>query len=154
LDVTVPETTGLRTSKIIEMPPQLKGYDSDYHFLCHKVFQFEAAGDAHSEYWFMMPNVIRRVLEVFLAFKVPGSHSISQKLDTLIKKHPNLDKTRIAALERLIQIESHSDSLDNLIAQSSLTIEEARVANTALLDLMKAADEGHEMAIRAQCKAA
>jgi wobble nucleotide-excising tRNase len=153
LDVTVPVATGLRTAKIIEMPSQLKGYDSDYHFLCHKVLQFEAAGEAHSEYWFMMPNVIRRVLEVFLAFKVPGSHPISQKLDTLIKKQPNLDTTRIAALERLIQVESHSDSLDNLVVQSSITIEEARVANTALLDLMKAADEGHEAAIRAQCKA-
>ncbi len=154
LDVTMPITTGRRTAKIIEMPAQLKGYDSDYHFLCHKVLQFEAAGEAHSEYWFMMPNVIRRVLEIFLAFKIPGSHSISQKLDTLIKKYPELDKTRVVALERLIQVESHSDSLDNLIARSSITIEEARVANAALLDLMKASDEGHEAAIRAQCKAA
>ena len=56
--------------------------------------------------------------------------------------------------ERLAQVESHSDSLDDLIGYSSMTVEEARQANEALLHLMKVADERHEKAIRKQCKAA
>jgi wobble nucleotide-excising tRNase len=153
MDVRVPAASGLRTATIIEMPGQLRGYDSEYHFLCHKLLQFEEVGEAYSEYWFMMPNVIRRVLEIFLAFKEPGGHSILQKLDALAKKLPDIDKVRITALERLTQVESHSDSLEDLIAHSSMTIEETRDANAALLALMAAADDDHVKAIRVQCKA-
>lgn len=154
MEVKVPAATGLRTATIIEMPGQLRGYDSEYHFLCHKMLHFEEAGEAYSEYWFMMPNVIRSVREIFLAFKEPGSHSILQKLDAMAKKLPEFDKVRITALERLTQVESHSDSLEDLIAHSSMTIEETRDANAALLALMAAADNDHVKAIRAQCKAA
>jgi wobble nucleotide-excising tRNase len=154
MDVKMPVSTGRRTATIVEMPAQLRGYDSEYHFLCHKMLEFEAAAKGHSEYWFMMPNVIRRVLEIFLAFKVPGSHSILQKLDTLAKKLPDFDKTRIVALERLTQVESHSDSLEDLIAHSSMTVEETCDANAAMLALMLAADDDHAKAIRSQCMAA
>src|SRR5690606_6854613 len=115
----------------------LKGYDSEYHFLCSKVLQFERSDGGHYDYWFMMPNVIRRVLEVFLGFKVPGSHNVLQKLDTLVKRL-QLDSVRLRALERLSQVESHSDSLDDLVSHSSMTIEELRDANAALLELMAA----------------
>lgn len=154
IDVKMTANTGRRTSQIIEMPAQLRGYDSEYHFLCHKMLQFEAAGEVDFEYSFMMPNVIRRVLEIFLAFKVPGSHSILQKLDSLTTKLRDFDKTRIFAIERLMQVESHSDNLEDLVAHSSMTVEETRDANAAMLALMEAADEDHTRAIRSQCKAA
>jgi hypothetical protein len=117
------------------------------------MLQFESAGSGYSEYWFMMPNVMRRVLDIFLAFKVPGSHPLQQKLELLAKKCPGIDDVRIKALDRLIQVESHSDSLDDLISHSSMTIEETRDANAALLELMAASDADHTKAIRKQCKA-
>ena len=64
-----------------------------------------------------------------------------------------IDDVRIKALDRLIQVESHSDSLDDLVSHSSMTIEETRDANAALLELMAAADPDHTAAIRKQCKA-
>ncbi len=153
LDVSMPEGSAARSARIVNLPSQLSAFDSEYHFLCHKMLQFEAAGVGYSDYWFMMPNVIRRVLDVFLAFKVPGSHSLGQKLETLSKKYPDIDDVRIKALDRLIQVESHSDSLDDLVSHSSMTIEETRDANAALLELMAAADPDHTAAIRKQCKA-
>ena len=152
LDVSMLEGTGVRSARIVELPSQLRAYDSEYHFLCHKMLQFEATGGQYSEYWFMMPNVIRRVLDVFLAFKVPGSHPLQQKLEALTKKCPDIDDVRIKALDRLIQVESHSDSLDDLVSHSSMTIEETRDANAALLELMAASDADHTKAIRKQCK--
>ncbi|MDC7684519.1 AAA family ATPase [Asticcacaulis sp. BYS171W] len=152
MDVRMPATSGLRTASIIEMPSQLRGYDSEYHFLYSKMLEFEAVGEGHSEYWFMMPNAIRRVLEIFLAFKVPGSHPISQKLDALAKRLGEFDKARIIALERLTQVESHSDSLDDLITHSAMTVEETRDANAALLALVLAADAEHATAMRSQCR--
>lgn len=154
LDVSMPEGSEARTARIVELPSQLRAYDSEYHFLCHKMLQFEAAGGQYSEYWFMMPNVIRRVMDIFLAFKVPGSHPLQQKLEALTKKCPDIDDVRIKALDRLIQVESHSDSLDDLVSHSSMTIEETRDANAALLELMAASDADHTKAIRKQCKAA
>ncbi|WP_448149801.1 AAA family ATPase [Labrys miyagiensis] len=154
MDVTMPPDKAARVSRIIEMPNHLRGYDSEYHFLCHKVFQFEAAAEGHSEYWFMMPNVIRRVLEIFLAFKVPGGHAIQQKLTELANMIVDIDPVRMRALERLVQVESHSTSLEDLITQSSMTVEETRDANTALLFLMTKADAGHTAALRKQCRPA
>lgn len=154
LDVSMPEGTEARSARIVELPSQLRAYDSEYHFLCHKMLQFEGAGGRYSEYWFMMPNVIRRVLDVFLAFKVPGSHPLQQKLEALTMKCPDIDEVRIKALDRLIQVESHSDSLDDLVSHSSMTIEETRDANGALLELMAASDPDHTKAIRKQCKGA
>ena len=154
LDVAIPQGSTARSASLVEMSPLLREYDSEYHFLCQKVLEFEAAGEGHSDYGFMMPNVKRRVLEVFLAFKVPGSSPIKDKLARLCKEHPEIDATRITALERLSQVESHSDNLDDLIGHSSMTIEEARDANAALLALMNVADKNHTIAIRKQCKAA
>lgn len=152
IDVSMPEQSDRREARLVELPRHLKGYDSEYHFLCSKVLQFEAAGAGHSEYWFMMPNVIRRVLEVFLGFKEPGSHPIDQKLEALTKTLPKLDPVRVKALERLVQVESHSDSLDDLISHSLMTVEETRDANSALLALMAEADARHTEVIRSQCK--
>lgn len=96
----------------------------------------------------------RRVLELFLAFKVPGTGPIKDKLEAMTKLHPDLGKTRMVALERLSQVESHSDTLEDFISHSSMTIEEAQDANAAVLELMQAAGENHTATIRKQCKAA
>lgn len=151
LDVSAPASRASRSSMLVEMSPLLREYDSEYHFLCKKVLEFEAAESSHSDYGFLMPNIIRRVLELFLAFKVPGTAPIKDKLSQLCKLHSELDSTRMVALERLCQVESHSSSIDDFIAHSSVAIEETRDANVALLELMRVADEGHTAAIRRQC---
>lgn len=151
LDVTVPEATKARTSTIIELPKQLREYDSEYHFLFQKVLQFEQAGGAYFDYAFLMPNVLRRVLEVFLAFKVPRDGNYADKIATVCDRHKALDQDRLNALERLSQVESHSDSLDDLIAQSSMTIEESRDANAALIYLMQTVDPDHLSDLRKYC---
>jgi wobble nucleotide-excising tRNase len=151
LDVRMPDGGTTRTSHLVEMSKFLREYDSEYHFLCMKVLEFEQAGTGYSEYGYLMPHIIRRMLELFLAFKVPGSTAIKDKIETLCKAHPRLDKVRMAALERLCQVESHSDSMDDFIAHSSMTIEESRDANSALLMLMEVADADHTKAMRKQC---
>ena len=153
MDVSIRKDMDRRETAIIEMPKQLRAYDSEYHYLFSKVIQFEASESGFSEYWFMMPNVIRRVLDVFLGFKVPGTHPIEQKLEALTNSLVNFDPIRAQAIARLVQVESHSDNLDDLIAHSSMTIEEMRDANAALLTLMEEADADHTLAIRKQCKA-
>ena len=143
IDVSIPASTLSRTSNIVDLPKHLREYESEYHYLIEKVIAFEGAGSGHFDYTFMMPNVMRRVLEVFLAFKVPYSGNLSDKLKTLCGRHDALDQDRLYALERLSQVESHSDNLDDLIGQSSLTVEESRDANAALIHLMEIVDPAH-----------
>lgn len=152
IDVAVPAATMARSSTIVDLPKHLRDYESEYHYLFGKVLAFEAAGEDHFDYAFMMPNLLRRVLEIFLAFKVPRDGNIGDKLKTLATRHDTLDLDRLNALERLSQAESHSDNLDDLISQSSMTIEESRDANSALIHLMKTVDAAHEADLRVYCR--
>jgi wobble nucleotide-excising tRNase len=149
LDVSMP-VGSQRISNIIELPRLLREYDSEYHYLCHHVLQF-AAAQAEYDYAYMMPNVLRRVLELFLAFRCPGSSGLPSKIAQLCKAHSALDYDRIIALERLSQMESHSDNLDDLISFSSMTIEETKDATNALLTLMQKVDPEHLKGLRRIC---
>lgn len=152
IDVKLPAGEIKRQASIIGMPTLLRELDSEYQFAIQKVLQFEAAGEGHFDYVLMMPNMLRRVLEIFLAFRLPRSGNIKDKLQDIGKKHPNLDKVRLVALERLVQAESHSDSLDDLTGHSAMTIEESRDANAALLELMKEVDPAHLDELRRYCR--
>ncbi len=153
VDVQLPAGSATRSAKIVEMSHLLREYDSEYHFLCQKVFEFDGTGTDHSPNLLLMPNAMRRVLEIFLAFKVPGSAPIKDKLKKLTDRHPNLDPVRVSALERLSQVESHSDNLDDLVGHSPMIVEEVRQTCSALLELMAVTDEPHTAAMRKQCKA-
>lgn len=153
IDVTIPAASSVRSAAIIDLPKHLREYESEYHFLFEKVMSFEAAGGGHFDYAFMMPNVLRRVLEIFLAFKIPSNGIISDKLKMLCKRHSGLDQHRLNALERLSQVESHSDNLDDLITQSSMTIEESRDACASLMHLMEVVDGDHHTYLKSYCRA-
>ncbi len=150
LDVSMPDGK-TRTSKIIDMPALLREYDSEYHYLFHHVLKF-AKAQGQYDYAYMMPNVLRRVLDVFLAFRCPGSAPLPGKIEQLCKAYKGLDKDRIVALERLAQVESHSDSLDDLISFSSMTLEETKDATNALLAVMDQVDKDHLEGLRRICR--
>jgi hypothetical protein len=146
----MPSVAVSRSSNIVELPVLLREYDSEYHYLFSHVLKFAEAGDAY-DYAYMMPNVLRRVLAVFLAFRCPGSAGLSPKIEQVCAAHPALDRDRIVALERLTQVESHSDNLDDLIAFSSMTLEESKDATSALLTLMQQVDAAHLAGLRRVC---
>jgi len=152
IDVSLPKGQQFRTSAIVEMSRLLREYDSEYHFLFHHVLKFSEAENGEYEYAYMMPNVLRRVLDVFLAFRCPGNAGLASKINQLCKGYPEADKDRITALERLAQVESHSDNLDDLISFSSMTLEETKDATIALLDMMSQVDKPHLEALRGICK--
>jgi wobble nucleotide-excising tRNase len=154
MDVQLFQQSATRSAKVVEMSHLLREYDSEYHFLCQKIFEFDAAGQDHPQNLLLMPNAMRRVLEIFLAFKVPGTAPLQAKLKTLTDRFPAIDTVRVAALERLSQVESHSDNLDDLVGHSPMIVEEVRQTCSALLQLMAVTDEPHTTAIRKQCKAA
>ncbi|MBI5130284.1 MAG: AAA family ATPase [Rhodopseudomonas palustris] len=152
LDVKLVHGGEARTTTIVEMSRLLREYESEYHYLADHVLKFQASNDSEYDYAYMMPNVIRRVLDVFLAFRCPGSGGFASKMEQLKKDHKALDAEKIAALERLVQLESHSDSVDDLIGFSSMTLEESKSAADSLISLMETVDPFHLSALRRLCR--
>lgn len=152
IDVALPVGQTKRVASFVEMSKLLREYDSEYHFLFHHVLKFAEAGDGYYDYSYMIPNILRRVLDIFLAFKCPGNSGLPGKLDQICKDYSDLDRDRLGALERLSQVESHSDNLDDLISFSSMTLEESKEATTALLVMMEKIDPLHVAGLRHLCR--
>lgn len=134
------------------MPRHIREYESEYQYLFHLVLRFLETPDG-TDYFYVMPNALRKVLDVFLAFKVPGSAGLSSKVEKIATDlGDDFDQGRILALDRLVQLESHADNLDDLIAHSSMTVEETKDAANALLAVMEALDKPHLDQMRRVCR--
>lgn len=152
IDVTMQNAGMRRSSAIVEMSKLLREYDSEYHFLFSHILRFIESTDIYDEHGYMIPNVMRRVLDVFLAFKCPGSSGLTGQMAKLYADYPGLDRDKLTALERLAQVESHSDNLDDLLSFSSMTLEETRAAAGALIEMMDCVDGKHLAALKRLCR--
>jgi wobble nucleotide-excising tRNase len=151
IDVKMPKGERKRSASLVEMSRLLREYDSEYHYLFSQVLAFAQNPDGYHDQGYMMPNVLRRVLDVFLAFKCPGSSGLPGQIAKLCADYPALDKDRLVALERLAQVESHSNSLDDLLTFSTMALEETKAATAALLAMMETVDSGHLQSLKRLC---
>lgn len=156
IDTVQPDGNDSRRSRIVELPKHLREYESEYHYLFHMVLCFVGSEQDRINYFFVMPNVLRKILEIFLAFKRPGSAGLSSKIQDLAREADDIgiDQTRVLALERLAHVESHGDNIDDLVTASSMTIEETKDAAEALLELVEKMDSKHGQQMCKQCRPA
>ncbi|MBA2660047.1 MAG: AAA family ATPase [Nitrosospira sp.] len=138
------------SSIITKLPPYIREYESEYQYLFHLILQFTQA-QGMTEYFYLMPNAMRKVLEIFLTFKLPGTMGLSDKVAKIAELN-GLEKGSFLALDRLVQLESHADNLDDLITFSSITIEETKDAADVLLQMMKASDSEHYRLLEEICR--
>ena len=143
LDSRINPQTGQRTSTLVELPKLIREYESEYHYLFKMTLGFRDNANEYEGYFYLMPNALRKVMDIFFAFKVPGSSGLAGKLQNETIRDCGLAKEKIHALDRLAQLESHADSLDDLVSMSSMTIEETKDATAALLTLIERVDPGH-----------
>jgi wobble nucleotide-excising tRNase len=140
LDASQDAQSGLRAATIQELPKLLREYESEYHYLFHLVLKLVDGQDVGHLY--LMPNALRKVLDIFLGFRLPGGSGLGDKM-TQITAEYKLDPTKMVALDRLVQLESHADSLDDIVTFSSMTIEETTQAAKTLVEMMKVVDPLH-----------
>lgn len=145
------DAEGKRSSRIEPLPKLLRDYESEYHYLFQHVNRLAESEGLAYDHLYLMPNAMRKVLDIFLAFKVPGPDGLKSKLDTVMRTRPDFDANRLMALDRLVQMESHAESLDDLVAFSSMTIEESRDASQALIALMHDMDAAHLTRLQHLC---
>lgn len=75
---------GLTSSTLTPLPQSLRKYKSEYVLLFSQIFSFYAAGcDISSDHFILMPNAIRRFLEMYTLMKIPH---IADELDNRLNE--------------------------------------------------------------------
>lgn len=143
---------GHRSSKIVEMPHLIREYDSEYHYLYSLLKSLCDKPNDAEQFAYLMPNAIRKVLEIFLAFKIPGGRGIGDKINTLIRTRSDLDGPRIGAMLELAQIESHADSIGDMVTFSQYTLHQVADAAACLMVLIETLDQEHKTAMDHLCR--
>lgn len=130
---------GERTASLDVLDPFLHQYESEYHYLFKRVYEeANKTAGVGLEAYYAMPNIARRLLEAFLAFRVPDkSGELFQKLECV--DYDAAKKTRIL---RFLHTYSHSDQLTEPDHDSSVLSETPAILQE-VLELIRTCDVQH-----------
>lgn len=99
--------SGMRKSAILEIDKLLIKYESEYHFLFSVLYNFSEKKKYELQELYPIPNVARKFLESFLAFKVPLGTKVSNIHARL--EHVDFDPKNPKKKERIRSfVETHS----------------------------------------------
>jgi wobble nucleotide-excising tRNase len=132
-------TDGSRTSQLGPLDPLLQEHESEYQYLFKRVYDEAHRNDvATLEHHYGLPNVARRLIEAFLAFRFPEmSGDLGPRLDRVT--FDNAKKTRIL---RLLNTYSHAGAIAEPEHDLSLLAETQPVL-LDVLEMMKVVDRDH-----------
>lgn len=128
-----------RCASIRPLDPLLEKYESEYHYLFARIYRAaSSASTAELEKNYMLPNMARRLLEAFLAFRQPAaSGELWQQL-----KDVEFDEAKKLRILRFLHTHSHGDAIGEPEHDPSLLGEADSVLKN-LLDLIKSQDPKH-----------
>lgn len=127
-----------RSSRLAGLDPLLTEYESDYHYLFKKVMEgSEMSAQLPLEAYYQLPNIARRLLETFVAFRVPTRDKLHAKFDKL----PG-DPAIKARIYQFVQSFSHDDAIGDG-GEGALALAEGPVVLKSVLELIRAADPDH-----------
>lgn len=130
---------GERTAKLDVLDPFLHQYESEYHYLFKRVYE-EAHKPANQglEAYYAIPNIARRLLEAFLAFRVPEkSGELYQKLEVI-----TFDPAKKTRILRFLHTYSHFDQVADAGHDPSVLSETPAILQEVLA-LIQACDSAH-----------
>ena len=134
--------TGQRSSTLRRLDPLLEQYESEYHYLFARIFrEAQNAKNTLTENY-VLPNMARRLLEGFLAFRMPQS---SGDLWSKLRK-VEFDEVMKTRIHRFVNTHSHSEAIGEPEHDPSL-LAEARPVLEDLLTLIKTLDPDHYRAM-------
>ena len=130
---------GIRSSSISKLDSLLHKYESEYHYLFKLVY--EAAGsekETDLQHNYYLPNIARRLLESFLAFRLPSkSGGLHKQLDCI-----NFDVAKKTRILRFLHTHSHAEQISDPEHDLSVLMETIPVLND-LLSLIENQDKHH-----------
>jgi wobble nucleotide-excising tRNase len=130
---------GQRCSTICQLDPLLEEYESEYHYLFACIYRAASSnplGPLQQNY--VLPNMARRLLESFLAFRRPDmSGDLWEKMGTI-----DFDKTKKTRILRFLHTHSHRDTVGEPEHDLSILAEAGPVLKD-LLELIESQDKDH-----------
>lgn len=133
-------SNGIRSSSIMPLDPLLNTFDSEYHYLFKRLYEFSITATAQQSLsaLYEIPNIARRVLEVFLAYQWPTCQSmISAQLGDI--EYDSVKKTRIG---RLLNACSHGGGIQGP-EHDPTALNEAKTAILDVMDMIKHFNPSH-----------
>ncbi|MDT8320996.1 MAG: AAA family ATPase [Xanthomonadales bacterium] len=128
-----------RRSRIAPLDPLLEQFESEYHYLFARVYRRakeHTRGGLEQNYIF--PNMARRLLEAFLAFRRPqNAGDLRQKLQGI-----DFDETKKLRVLRFLHTHSHADAIVDPEHDPSV-LGEAQAVLADLLALIRHEDAAH-----------
>lgn len=135
---------GRRQAAIRPLHPLLKEYDSEYHYLFFRIYHEARRSTLSSlEENYIFPNMARRLLEAFLAFRQPH---LANKLWRQLQAVP-FDEARKLRIYRFVNAHSHSGAIVEPEHDPSL-LGETRSVLADLLDFIQSVDADHFSAMQ------
>lgn len=131
---------GRRTATIAKLDPMLHEHESEYHYLFKKVrdesLKTTQQGEIEGSYG--MPNMARRLLEGFLAFRHPNkTGKLYQQLEEV-----NFDAAKKSKILRFLDTYSHHEHVGEAEHDPSILSETSSVL-ADVLALIETTDKGH-----------
>ena len=139
-------TNGIRRSKLRVLDRLLAQYESEYHYLFSRIYCAANAPADGLEDNYALPNIARRFIEAFLAFKHPQSDDLWEKVNSL-----DFDEVKKTQILRFLNVYSHNETIGVPQHDPTLLAESGSVLRN-LLELVKATDDQHYDAMMALAK--
>ena len=126
-----------RRSEMQKLDPLLKDYGSDYHYLFARVWRGAQQKDKLESYY-PLPNMARRLLDAFLAFRLPDIHgTLGDRMDII-----DFDEGRKRRMLAFANAYSHNDAIAEQEHNAELLGETPEVLSD-IMDLIKSVDSEH-----------
>lgn len=134
--------SGQRTSSLGPIDPMLEEYDSEYHFLFKRIREeaLRDDGTVPLSERYPMPNLARRLVEAFLAFRHPDC-SGQNALHAALRK-VGFDEGRKTRILRFINTHSHSGRIGDP-GEDLFVLAETGIVLRDILELIEAVDHEH-----------
>ena len=134
-----------RTAYLAPLDRLLMEYESEYHYLFSLLIDFSS--DDTLEKIYLFPNIGRKILETFLAFKIPTLENMDDKM-----KHLDFPEVEKSAILRFVNFHSHANRGDGVIGFDLAMVGGGQQAIQSLLALIKKLDETHYESMVTSCR--
>lgn len=131
---------GVRVSRLRQLDKLLHEYNSEYQYLFDLTYKASESTNASTslELYYHMPNVARRLLENFLAFRMPN---VSGELHKKVEES-TFDTTKKTSILRFLHTHSHEDQIGHGEHDSSILAEAPQIMKH-VLELIEHEDKKH-----------
>ncbi|MFH1792696.1 MAG: AAA family ATPase [Patescibacteria group bacterium] len=138
--------TKKRVAKICNLDKLLADYESEYHYLFAKLFYFERDNPGNTTSIgaiYNYPNMARKMLECFLAYRIPNNQIFKAKLNNLYDLNKKINKNDLNQIYNFANSHSHLDTKTGLLQFDPTLNLNGKKSIELILKIIKQADKKH-----------